>query len=196
MLTHSSIPMSTSRGVSSVISVVLMVAAVVIVGAIVAGAVFEFTADLDEPVPNVAETSGEFRVAPSGVSAGSNQIVRVTHVAGENVAVENIEIIVRAIGPSLDTRARLVGLPAAGGTLDASNIQGNTGLIDQSGHAQVIVSSDTNTWAAGETIAFRINTGEADFRDGNGPDAAELAVSIVYTDTESTALLSEETFRP
>ena len=172
-----------------------MVAVVVILAAIISGVVFAFTADLDEPAPTVAQTSGEFRVAPPG-GAGSNQIVRVTHVAGENVAVEDIEIIVRASGPSLDTQARLVDLPATGGTLDASNIQGNTELVDKSGHAQVIVSSDTNVWEAGETIAFRINTGEADFRDGHSPRADELAVGIVYTDTDSTAMLFEETFRP
>ena len=46
-------------------------------------------------------------------------------------------------------------------------------------------------------IEFEINVGGADFRESpNGPEADELEVTIVYTDTESTATLFEKTFRP
>ena len=57
-----------------------------------------------------------------------------------------------------------------------------------------IIDVDSNVWAAGDTVTFRINTGEADFRDGEDPEADKLEVTIIHT--ESNAILSENTFTP
>ena len=185
------------RGITPVISTILMVAIVVILAATVSVSFLGVAEDSIEPAPNVADTTGEFAVTPPGETAGSKQIVRITHIAGEGVAVSELEIVVRASGPSLDTTARLVSLPADDTTVDGKNIEGNKGLITKNKAVQVIQEDDSNVWSAGQTIAFRINTGEADFREppkGGNPNADELEVIIVHT--PSNAIISENTFRP
>ena len=187
----------TNRAVSPIISVILMVAIAVILTATISIFVLGFTEDLNDTAPVVGQTSGEFEPG----SDSDQQLVRITHVAGDNVDVENIEIVVRASGPDVNTEARLVNLPGDGRTtrsLDDSNIEGNNDLIDQSYQsARIIVVEDSNTWTAGDTIEFRIRVTTADFRDSpDYDDANELRITVVYTDTESTAILFEETFRP
>ena len=188
--------LGTERGVSPAIAVLLMAAVAIILAASIGAFVLGFGEETREPAPNVAETTGEFAVAPPDENAGGNQIVRITHVAGESVNVEDIEIAVTAIGPSLDTEARLVDLPAEGGSIDEKNLEGNKGLVDKgaSPPPRVIVDDDSNLWTAGDTIEFRINTGDADFRPGESPDADELEVSIVHI--PSNAIIFEDTFTP
>lgn len=189
------------RAVSSVISVVLMVAVVVILSATVSLAVLNSTEDPNEPAPTVAQASGDF------IPGADDQEVRVTHLAGDSVRVENIEIIVRASGPGVDTEERLINLPADDSDIDGDNLQEDNGLISkgygESGPAdpnKVIIEdypSDDNVWDAGETIQFEINVGGADFRsqpNRTGPDADELKVTIIHT--ESNAILFEKVFRP
>lgn len=186
--------LGTERGVSPAIAVLLMAAVAIILAASIGAFVLGFGEETREPAPNVAETTGEFAVAPPDENAGGNQIVRITHVAGENVNVEDIEIAVTAIGPSLDTEARPVDLPAEGDSIDKKNLEGNKGLVDKGAPPppRVIVDDDSNLWTAGDTIEFRINTGGADFRPGG--DADELEVSIVHI--PSNAIIFEDTFTP
>lgn len=188
------------RAVTPVISTILMVAIVVVLAATISVFVFGVTEDVNQPAPNVADTTGEFRVTPPSETAGDRQIVRVTHVAGDGVPVEEIEIIVRASGPNLDKESRLVELPSDDSTLDQSNIEGDD-IIDEGGPGdQVIIEdlpADNNIWEVGETIQFRITTGEADFRDsaqGDSNEADTLEVIIVHT--PSDAIISEQTFTP
>ena len=191
--------MDTHRAVSPIISVILMVAITIILAATISTLVLGFTDDLNEPAPNVAETTGEFTVA-EGV-AGDEQTVQITHVAGDSVDVEEIEIVVRASGSSLNTEARLFNLPSDGiftRSIDSSNIQGNKNLIDKGPEkARLIVVEDSNEWSAGETIEFRVAVGEADFREppvGSNPNADKLEVTIVHT--PSNAIIFEKTFTP
>jgi FlaG/FlaF family flagellin (archaellin) len=178
-----------------------MVAIAVILTATISIFVLGFTEDLNDTAPVVGQTSGEF------VPGADEQEVLITHVAGDSVAVENMEIVVRATGPDVDSETRLVNLPAEGSDIDSVNIEGDTGIISEgpgesgpSDPNQVIIEdypTDDDLWAAGETIQFEINVGGADFRESpNGPVADELEVTIVYTDTDSTAILFEDTFRP
>lgn len=187
------------RAVTPVISTILMVAIVVILAATVSVFFLGVVEDVNEPAPNVADTTGEFEPG----SESDQQIVRITHLAGESVAVEEIEIIVRASGPDseLPTEARLVDLPAGvtRGFPDEENINGEISLISR-GNAvdnQIWTEDDSNTWSVGDTIRFRVAVSEADFRDEenrNGPEADELEVIIVHT--PSNAILSEHTFTP
>lgn len=181
----------TDRGVSQVISVILMVAIVVILTATASIFVLEDADEINEPAPSVAQTTGEF------VAGGDSdeQIVRITHKGGDNVAVEEIEIIVRASGPTLDTEARLVDLPSDGfftrSIDDEKSVQGNKDLIaEQFKTARIIVVEDSNVWSAGKTIEFRVAVGGADFR--NNGDADKLEVIIVHT--PSNAIIFEEIF--
>lgn len=183
------------RAVTPVISTILMVAIVVILAATVSVFFLGIVESTNEPGPNVADTTGEFVVDESYF--GDNQIVRIEHVAGEGVAVEEIEIVVQATGPSLDTTARLVDLPVDDTTIDTKNIEENTDLIDKGLAVQTIQEDDPNIWSVGRTIEFRINTGEADFRIdayNTDPEADELEVIIIHT--PSNAIISEQTFRP
>lgn len=56
----------------------------------------------------------------------------------------------------------------------------------------VITSDGIDVWSAGQTITFRINTGTADFRKGETPDADEVEVVIVHT--PSGTIISQNTF--
>lgn len=202
------------RAVSSVIATILMVAIVVILTATVSVAFFDITENIREPAPNVADTTGEFEVG----SAADKQVVRITHIAGDSVAIEEIEIIVRASGPGgdLPTGVRLVDLPGDGSfswALANENIKGldaqsDSDFIYQGGRFnfgsnyggdQVIVVDDSNTWGAGDTIQFSVSasTGGADFRDPPTEDDREAdKLEIVIIHTPSNSILSEHTFTP
>lgn len=189
------------RAVAPVIATILMVAVVVILAAVLSVAVLEFREDINEPAPNVADTTGEFQLeATPENNFQDNQIVQVTHISGESVAVEELEIVVRASGPDLSAEARLVDLPANGINIDDDNIIGDPLISTTAGefgapeHDKIIVTDDTNTWSASDTIQFRIKTGIADFRPEKDPEADELEVIIVHT--PSNAILSEHTFTP
>ena len=190
------------RGVSEVISVIMMVAIVVILAATASVFFLDSAEVITEPAPNVADTTGNFDIGVDGYQ--SDQIVRITHLAGDSVDINEIEIIVRASGPasSLPKEARLVDLPSEGSDIDEKNIDGKSELIDEGPNPidgagppnLLITSQDSNVWSAGKTIQFRIPTGGADFReDPNGPEADELEVIIVHT--PSNAIISEHTFR-
>jgi flagellin-like protein len=185
------------RAVTPVISTILMVAIVVILAAVISTFALGFAENFSDPAPTVGDTTGEF------VPGADEQVVRITHVAGDSVPVEEIEIIVRASGPGddLPTEARLVDLPSNGFfgfSIDDTNIEGNEELISEDiDSARIIVVDDTNTWSAGKTIQFEINSEGADFSDsaqGDNNEADELEVIIVHT--PSNSILSEHTFTP
>ena len=186
------------KGVSSVISVILMVGIVVILSATVSVFVLDDTGKITEPAPNVAQSTGEFVAG----SASDEQLVRITHSGGDSVAVEEIEIVVRASGTTLDTEARLVDLPAEGKNIDKKNIQGNKDLITKNAGLfgnppdKTIIEEDSNVWSATDTIQFRVNSGQADFSASTDDDnyADNLEVVIVHTPTN--AIIFEEKFTP
>ncbi|ELZ33239.1 type IV pilin [Halorubrum tebenquichense] len=186
-----------NRAVTPVVSTILMVAIVIILAATVSVFFFYVADDINEPAPNVADTTGEFTVTPPGERAGNKQIVRITHIAGEGVPLDEMEIIVRASGNNMDdTQVRLVNLPPSDTTFDDESYEGNEDLVSGRGVTDGVLFDDSSTWTAGQSIIFRIPvTDGADFReDPNGPDADELEVIIVHT--PSNAIISENTFRP
>lgn len=183
------------RAVTSAIATILTVAIVVILAATVSVAFLDVAGTLQEPAPNVADTTGEFE-------AGGDldqQLVQITHIAGENVALDELEIIVRANGNNMDdTQVRLVNLPPRLSTFDTENYEGNEGLVSGFGVSSGVLFDGSSTQTTGESIVFRVPVGEADFRDDpserTGPEANELEVIIVHT--PSNAIISEHTFRP
>jgi flagellin-like protein len=184
-----------NRSVSPVISVILMVAIVVVLAAVLSAFVLDSTESLDDPAPNVADTTGEFEPETDGFR--TNQIVRVTHQAGDSVPVEEIELVVRASGPSLDAESRLVNLPAEDDDFDPENFEnGNpSNLINDGGFLsrnKIIIADGDSMWSAGDTIQFRINSGPADFTDGGNADTIEA----IIVHTSSNSILSEHTFTP
>lgn len=186
------------RAVSPVISTILLVAIVVVLAAIISPFVLEVTETVQDPAPNVAQSSGEF-VAGAG---DSDQVVRITHLAGDTIEAESIEIVLRA--PEQNEQIRLVDLPGDGFfsfTLDDDNIQGstdladNTDVIDQGSGASdvnkgpIYTDADDQQWTAGETIAIELAVGGWDFRTSN---YNQLEVAVIHTDSES--ILIEKQF--
>jgi len=190
------------RAVTPVISTILVVAIVVILAATVSVAFLGITENLTEPAPLIADTSGEF--VPEDIQNDTDRVVRITHVAGDSIDVEDIEIIVRASGPgdNLPAEVRLVNLPADGFSgicptdrIQLRNLQGDKLIERGCAPNQVIVDSDSNIWSSGRTIQFEIRSERADFSTTGGPNEAnKLEVIIVYT--PSNAIVSEHVFRP
>lgn len=178
-----------NRAVSPVITTILMVAIVVILAATTSVFVLGIGESVQDPGPNIAESSGEFVAGGDG----DQQVVRITHVAGDTVNVENLEIKVSA--PDCNEQVRLVDFPGDGYfsyTLADENIEGNDDFISQGFAAEnqgPIYVEEDNQWTAGETVSFRITVGECDFRK---PGIERLEVTVIHT--ESDKILIEERF--
>jgi len=182
------------RAVTPVISTILMVALAVILAATVSVAFFDITENINEPAPIVGDTTGDFVVdAPT---PSDNQFVRITHIAGESVRVEEIEIVVRAsgLGTRLPKETRLIALPASGSSLNNENVRGD--LVTQgSGDDQIVDGDPGVTWSPGDTIQFRINTGAADFRiDEINTDAKANTLDVSIVHTPYGEIISQSTF--
>jgi flagellin-like protein len=83
--------MNLSRGVASVISVILMVAVVVVLAATVS----VFALQLGEQVSDVGPTS-TFHIEYDHLGDGveKNDTVTITHVAGDVLLRENLEVVI------------------------------------------------------------------------------------------------------
>jgi len=175
------------RGVSSVIATVLLVAVVVLVAAVVSATAFGFTADLREPGPTVAESSGRL---VADVSGSNDQIVRLTHEAGDPIPVDEIEIVVRACG----SQGRLVNLPASDGDpRPTGDYVAGDDLFDNSYNSvSGPIGEDGRTvdgrWTAGETATFRIVNSACSLAPGD-----TATVRVVHTPTGSVVIEEELT---
>jgi flagellin-like protein len=176
--------MSRSRAVSPVISVILMVAVAVILAATISVFVLDLGEDIEEPAPTIGQSSGTL----VGGSGNDDQVVRITHVAGDNVAVEDLEIVVDAPACS-PSRARLTNFPVESGAFGSENIEYGAALIDKSGDGArgVIEESSQNTFESGESFAFRLNAGAC----GGGLQSGD-AVTVTVVHTPSNAIIIEK----
>lgn len=89
-----------------------MVAIVVILAATISVFALGFTDDTNQPGPIVGQSSGELLAFEGG---SDEQIVRITHIAGDSITVSNIEISVRAECKDGTKQGRIVNLPAEDG---------------------------------------------------------------------------------
>ena len=171
-----------ARGVTSTVAVVLLVAVTVIVAATVSATVLGLGSELREPGPTVGESSGRL-VADAGGS--SDQIVRLTHEAGDPVPVGEIEVVVRI--PVCDAEGRLVNLPAEGGDLDDKYDEGDDVFDNSANSVSGPIGEDGRTvdgeWTAGETAEFRIAKGECDIGAGD-----TVVVRVVHEPSGSVVM--------
>ncbi len=180
---------SSPRAVSSVISNVLLVAVVVILATTISVFALGFAGETTEAGPVVSESSGEFVGDRSG---SDDQIVRITHVAGDSVPVSELEIAVRACGET----GRIVNLPATQRTPTSipfadSNLRGD--LISQGQPVQAwdagVLHEDTgDTFTAGSSFEFRIKNGACSLDPGD-----DVTVRVIHTPSNSVLIKQELT---
>jgi len=164
-----------TRGVSSVIGTILVVALVVVLAGTVGAYALGVTDGVRDPAPNVAESEGQL------VAEGDEQIVVLTHVAGDRIEANEMEIVVDVDGASCTETSRLVNLPSDG-NLDPDNIDGPDIFDDQelAGAIEDGAPDDDGVWSAGDTIEIRIVSGECALSAGDA-----VTVRIVHVPTNS-----------
>ena len=178
-------PPSDDRALTPVIGVVLLVAVTLLLAATVSATVFGATADLTEPAPTVAQASGEFDRYAAGGGRYTEQVVRITHVAGETLRVSNLELVVDAMD-ACGQSGRLVNLPVPGDDPrpteryvrgddifdnSANSVEGPIGTGDV---------DDDGEWSAGETAQFRLATSDCRLESGE-----TVTVRVVHTPTNA-----------
>lgn len=184
------------RAVSPVLSTVLMVAVVVVLGATISVFAFTFLDSVDDPAPNIAQTSGAF-VPQDGDDGG---IVQITHEAGDSVRVSDIEIAVRAACAGGTKQGRIVNLPAGSGNdidesdgqIEGDNIFDERSLTTISNKVSGVDDGGAllhnEAYDAGETILFRIPSGDCTLESGS-----EVSVRVVHTPSEAVIIEQELT---
>ncbi|QIO23765.1 type IV pilin [Haloarcula sp. JP-L23] len=178
------------RAVTPVVAVVLLVALVVVLAASVTAATVGYASDLRGPAPTVAQSSGEFERYATGGGRYTDQIVRVTHLAGDPLRVADLELVVDA-SDACGKSGRLVNLPATGDDLRPTDeyVRGDDVFDNAYDAVEGPIGTgdvdDDGTWSAGETAQFRLATSECPL------DAGErFTVRLVHTPTG--AVLVEE----
>lgn len=191
------------RATTPVISTIMMVAIVVILAATVSVFALGFGEDLQDPAPLVGQSTGELEP----VDGGSGGIITVTHVAGDSVEVEHMEIIVDA-SDACGKRTRVVNLSASfsgqyypGNQLDEENFRQNKqllaeGFLPQFGQekwdARLLMDTEDdpntvdNTFSSGKSFQLRIASGNCNLNTGDS-----VSISIVHTPSGSIILDQE-----
>ncbi|MFC7077467.1 type IV pilin [Haloarcula halophila] len=178
---------ATERGVSPVVSTVLLVAVVVMLASTVSVVTLGFPSQVGEPAPVVAQSSGQLVRDVTGPGGRYDQVVNITHEAGDTIQVEHVEVAVDATD-ACGKRGRLVDLPdEAVGSGSPNHIEGDH-IFDYhspEGGALDPTTGDT-AFSAGDTIRFRLTNGACSLADGD-----RITVRIVHT--PSGAVVVEKT---
>ncbi len=179
------------RGISPVVGVVLMIAITVLLAGSVATILLGVGDVPDEPAPIIGESSGELE-QQSGSSGGE---VHITHVAGDDIAVENIEIAVDA-SDACGEHERLINLPENdsnnAGRFDDTNVE--SGPIDDSiisgdyDDLGVLDSRTTNQFTEGSSLQFRLASSECELDAGD-----EVIVRVVHVPSDSAIITRQLT---
>lgn len=184
-----------SRAVAPVVSTIILVGVVAILAATISVIVVGFGEDLDDPAPTVGQASGEF----VGGTGSTNQVVRISHIAGDNVDVSEIEITVTAPQCDVD-KARIVNLPVQG-SFSGFDVQYGSDLIDQTGKRFAawefgVLHADTdNVFESGSFFEFRLNSRQANCGPGGGGFTAGDRVTVRVVHTPTDAVIIEEELR-
>ena len=178
----------TGRGVSPVISVILMVAIVVILGAVIGAFVLGLGEETEEPAPVVtAELDRDEVTGVSGITSGSERI-ELTHRAGDSIALEETRINTEArcfdeALLSADTkRGELTNLPVSSSNgIQDNNVQGDSIFQRGVGAVEAPLSGTTDrTWESGETLVYHIDASKCDV-----PDSGIVTVEVIHEPSNS-----------
>jgi|AntRauTorcE11897_2_1112592.scaffolds.fasta_scaffold02029_2 flagellin-like protein len=173
--------MTGERGVSSVVSTVLMVGIVVLI-AIPAGIyAFQVADPGSDPAPQVHRTN-------ASMTAGADvteQTINVTHGGGDTIDMENVEVVVRL--EDAGDQARIVNLPTSSKNLSSSNIAGDDIVSESYTVAGTPLSTDgeNGEWSVDETVSFQLDTTSLSTGE---------TVTVTFVHTETNSVLGKETF--
>jgi FlaG/FlaF family flagellin (archaellin) len=173
-----------------------MVAIVVILAATISVFALGFTDEANQPGPVVGQSSGELLAFEDD---SDEQIVRITHIAGDSITVSDIEIPVRAECKDGTKQGRIVNLPAEDGNDIDENDDGQSQIEGENIFSQSSLTTIDNKvdgvsdggallhgdgqYTAGESIIFRISKGDCEIAT-NG----QVTVRIVHTPTNSVVI--------
>lgn len=190
-----------SRAVAPVISTILLVAIAVILAATISVLVLDFGEEIQDPAPKIGQSSGEF-VKQDGFEGG---IIRIEHIAGDSVPVEEIEVAVDATDACGET-ARVQNLPAFNNDTPYSNpdafsfgddnlVRGSNSIISkgstplfQKWDAGVLHKDTDNTFDAGSEFEFRIGKGACQLNNGD-----KITVRVVHVPSNAVIIKQELT---
>lgn len=167
---------------SPVVGVVLMIAVVVVLVAVVGGAVLSI--GIPTPAPFVASSTGEF--LPQDGSDGG--IVKISHENGDSFRVSTVSIVVDATD-ACGKVGRLVTLPATGGDPRPTDefVRGDDVFDNSFNSVSGPIGEDERTvdgsWDPGDVASFRIASGACPVTDGDG-----IVVRIVHEPSNSVII--------
>lgn len=184
---------STERAVSPVIGVMMLVALVVILAVGAGTMALGFDEELRKSPPEVRDAAADLEAG----GAGGDQVVKVYHQAGDNVDVDEMEILVTL--PNGNT-GRLQNMPVGDAHLHSNpDVTAEDDIFDRSNGAIdgtiTTAASTTDTdgvWSAGDYAEFRIKT------SGDGQNLSpgdEVEIRIVHEPTGETMSLMTVTAR-
>ncbi|WP_276272575.1 type IV pilin [Haloarcula litorea] len=181
-------PAPANRALTPVVGTLLLVGVTVLLAAVVATAAFGHAAATAEPAPTVAQSAAEYETYAAGGGRYREQVLRLTHLAGDTLAVADLELVVDA-SDACGKVGRLVNLPAAGDSLRPAGeyVRGDD-LFDNSydaveGPIGTGDVDDDGAWSAGETAQFRLATSECRLAPGE-----TLTVRVVHAPTGSVVV--------
>lgn len=186
-MTHSS-PTTDERGVTPVVGVVLLVGLTLLLAASVSVAAVGVAGDLTNPAPTVSQASGEYDRYAAGGGRYTEQVIRITHEAGDTLTVSDLELAVDA-SDACGKAGRLVNFPIEGDDpRPASRYVRGDDIFDNSansveGPIGTGDVDDDGEWSAGETVQFRLSTSECPLASGE-----EVTVRVVHVPTESVVI--------
>lgn len=157
-----------------------MTAIVVILAVTVSVFTLGVADEITQPGPVVGQSSGELLYDRPG---SNDQIVQLTHIAGDRVDVSKLEIAVDATA-ACGKQSRIVNLPT--NTLGSANYNGDDIFDYFSPDGGQLDTSADGTWSAGETATFRLASTECELNEGD-----TLTIRVVHTSTQSVII--EET---
>lgn len=162
---------------SPALATTLLVAVAVVAAAVTAGYAFDAVDDVSEPAPTVGDTAGELLADRAG---SGDQILRLTHVAGDELPVSEVAVAVDA-RDACGKQSRIVDAPTD--TLGPANFEGADIFDYYSPEAGVLEpGEDDNTWKAGTTIQFRLASTECEITPGE-----TVSVRVVHVPSEAVA---------
>jgi len=160
--------------VSPALATTLLVAVAVVAAAVTAGYAFDAVDDVSEPAPTVGDTAGELLADQPG---SGDQILRLTHVAGDEVRVSEVEIAVDA-RDACGKQSRIVDAPTD--TLGSANFEGADIFDYYSPEAGVLEPGEDDTWRPGTAIQFRLASTECEVAPGE-----TVSVRVVHVPSEA-----------